>query len=185
MSAATLEYARPTFEERQRLHVGRGMGVFLCAIALIGIAGYAVLFQLSHGQIIGAAAGMILVAAAVIVLIPFFVMPAMTTRVDGEGLHVRFGVMPWRTITAGSIAAVEPCTYDARKDFGGWGMRLRVRGRNDCYTIGGNEGVWLTLLHGQRVLVGSERRDELATAIRSLIGKPASTSADTVATQTE
>jgi hypothetical protein len=185
VSNAPLEYARPIFEERQRLRLGRGMHALLVATAIFGVLGCAVLFARFHNPLIRVAAGLILLAAAVALALPYLVLTGMTTRVDGEGLHVRFGAIPWRTIAATTIAAVEPCTYDAFKEFGGYGMRLRQNARDDCYTIAGDQGVRLTLNDGRKILVGTEQRDALATAVRSLLGTTPATPAESSVTRPE
>ena len=173
MSTATLDYARPIFEETQRLRIGRGMRVFNVVIVLLGVVAYGVLFALSRDRGIRFAAGMILVAAAMAFVVPLFLLSRMTTRVDGEGVHVRFGAFPWRTIRAGTIASVEPCTYDAFKEFNGYGMRLRQKGVGDCYTISGDQGVRLTSRGDDpKVLIGTQRQAALVEALRSLIAPP-------------
>ncbi|MBW8868301.1 MAG: hypothetical protein JF610_13410, partial [Acidobacteria bacterium] len=44
-----------------------------------------------------------------------------------------------------------------------WGLRFGRRGR--AYSISGNRGVELTLADGRRVMIGSQRADELAAAL--------------------
>ena len=46
---------------------------------------------------------------------------------------------------------------------GGWGFRWGSSGR--AYNLRGNRGVQLTLADGGRLLLGSQRADELAAAI--------------------
>ena len=169
MSNVTLDYARPIFEEHQKLRLTWSMHTLFIATAIIGATAFGVLFAPFRNPLIG---GMILVAAVMTLVVPYFVLPGMTTRVDGEGVHLRFGTLPWRTIAATTITTAETCAYNAFKEFGGYGMRLRQKGRDDCYTISGDQGVRLTLQDGRKVLIGTQRRDELAAALRTLIAAP-------------
>jgi hypothetical protein len=68
-----------------------------------------------------------------------------------------------RTIAPAQIARWEARTYRPIRDYGGWGVRFGPRGR--AYNVSGNRGVEITLANGKRVLVGSQRADDLAAAI--------------------
>ena len=46
-------------------------------------------------------------------------------------------------------------------------MRFGRRGR--AYNVSGDRGVELTLANGKRVLIGSQRSEELAEAIRRIV----------------
>jgi hypothetical protein len=58
---------------------------------------------------------------------------------------------------------VEALTYRPIKDFGGWGVRWAARGI--VYNARGKRGVRMVLASGERVLVGSQRAEDLARAI--------------------
>ena len=169
MEPQRLAYARPRFEERQRPRLGRAWPIGLAVVAAVSLIACVVLFRLTQNALIRAAAGMIVLAAVAAFVVPYVLLSALMTRVDGEGLHVRLGPMPWKTFRAGEIASVELSTYDAMREFGGWGVRVGIGGQDDSYTIGGARGVRLTLRNGRRVLVGSDDPDSLATAVRSLL----------------
>ena len=70
---------------------------------------------------------------------------------------------PERTIPWDQIRSVETRTYRPIKDFGGWGVRWAARGI--VYHARGNRGVRLVLASGERVMIGSQRPDDLARAI--------------------
>jgi hypothetical protein len=55
--------------------------------------------------------------------------------------------------------------YSDIREYGGWGVRVNRFGR--AYNAYGNQGVQLELVKGRRILIGSQRPDELLTAIRS------------------
>jgi hypothetical protein len=172
MSATPLEYSRPIFEERQRPRVGKAMRIFSVVTLALGVVAWAVLFKMFRTPLIRVAAGMILVGGIASFSLPYLVLTQMITRVDGEGVHIRFGIFPWRTIAASTIADVEPCTYDAFKEFNGYGMRLRQKVVGDCYTISGDQGVRLTLRNDPKVLIGTQQPDALTAALRSVIVSP-------------
>ncbi|MCC7435952.1 MAG: hypothetical protein IT363_14815 [Methanoregulaceae archaeon] len=94
-------------------------------------------------------------------------MMRMTTRVDADGVTVVFGLVPLYTkkIAFSEIVSAEAETYQPLREFGGWG--LRGWGDNRAINMAGNQGVRLHLQGGKRLLIGSQRAEELAQAIRS------------------
>lgn len=68
-----------------------------------------------------------------------------------------------RRIALSEIGRTELVTYRPIEDYGGYGIRLTKRGR--AYIASGDRGVRLTFAKGGKMLVGSQRPDELARAI--------------------
>lgn len=68
-----------------------------------------------------------------------------------------------RRIPASEIKSAKTVTYDAARDYGGYGIRATRRGK--AYIAGGNRGVRLELVKGGAALIGSERPEELLGAI--------------------
>ena len=85
--------------------------------------------------------------------------------------HVRPGELSvgmrgfWRArhIPLNEIKSAKMVTYDAARDWGGYG--IRVTGRGKAYIAGGDSGVRLELVKGGAILIGSARPDELLAAI--------------------
>jgi hypothetical protein len=91
----------------------------------------------------------------------------MRTEVNDTEVTVSFGwVLPLyqRHFRLEEIVSAESVSYSPLGEFGGWG--IRGWGKNVALNARGDRGVRLTLRDGSRVLVGSQRPDDLATAIR-------------------
>jgi len=90
----------------------------------------------------------------------------MTTEATPTTLRVWFGWIPIyrRAIMVTAICRVEVVTYRPITDHGGWGIRLGRDGER-VLTARGNRGVKLELTDGSRLLVGSQRPEELAQAL--------------------
>lgn len=73
------------------------------------------------------------------------------------------GLWRERRIPLGEIKSAKTITYDPVRDYGGYGIRTTRRGT--AYIAGGNRGVRLELAKGGTLLIGSERPEELASAI--------------------
>jgi hypothetical protein len=88
----------------------------------------------------------------------------LVTLVGSGELSVAMrGLWRERRISLKEIKSAKVVTYDAARDYGGYGIRTTRRGK--AYIAGGDRGVRLELLKGGTVLIGSARPEELLTAI--------------------
>lgn len=92
----------------------------------------------------------------------FLFLVRMTVQVDHHHLHVRF--LPLlKDIPLEDIAEWQTRTYRPLLEYGGWGLRYGWKGW--AYNVSGNRGVQLVLTNGKRILIGSQKPEELAAAI--------------------
>ncbi len=88
----------------------------------------------------------------------------LITEVRSDVLWIHFVLLwPERSIAWNEIQRADAITYRPVKDFGGWGVRWAARGV--VYNARGKRGVRMVLVSGERVLVGSQRAEDLARAI--------------------
>jgi hypothetical protein len=94
----------------------------------------------------------------------------MTTEVTPLSCRVWFGWIPTyrHSVPISSITRVEVVTYRPLADCGGWGIR-RGRDGERVLNARGNRGVRLILSDGSRLLIGSQRPEELAQALEQAI----------------
>jgi len=102
-----------------------------------------------------------------------FFLLKLETEVRSDGLYVRY--FPFH-IRFKRFAADELSEYYARKykpirEYGGWGIRCGLFGKGKAYNTSGNKGVQLVFKNGKRLLIGSQKAEELENAIRSIMGK--------------
>ncbi len=132
-----------------------GRGPF--GVPQIGIRG--------HHLVTGIAAGLVLFS--VIIVAGFL---RMTTLVTPTDVRVWFGFIPTyrRSIAIGTIARVEIIRYRPILDYGGWGIRV---GRNGDRALNarGDRGVRLHLVDGSKIVIGSQRPEELALAVEGAL----------------
>jgi hypothetical protein len=110
-----------------------------------------------RSAVIGLASGGLVVIAVAFLM--YFMK--LSVRVDGEALHIRFYPLVKRDIRLEEIARWEARTYRPLLEYGGWGIRCGWKGM----AFSGNRGVQLELADGKRLLIGSQRPEELAGAI--------------------
>lgn len=105
------------------------------------------------------------------VALPLLVLTSrLETTVTRTALTLHFRPLQRRQLPAADIVHGEVRTFRPVKEYGGWG--IRGWGDDRAYTVRGNRGVQLTLTDGQRVLVGSQRPEELAAALYRMSSRP-------------
>lgn len=167
------EQNEPMFTEVQRF---RQLWIWLLtiisAVAMLGIVGglvvqrdFATLWQESHAGMIVSIMAMILVALGLPIL---FYATKLITEVHPDGIYVRFVPfhLSYRKMLFADLKSYEARAYSPLGEYGGWGIRYGAGGkRNMAYNVSGNRGVQLEFKDGRRLLIGSQKPDELVRAI--------------------
>lgn len=91
----------------------------------------------------------------------------LVTEVRSDGLHVRFRPFVRKHFPFETIRRCEARTYRPIAEYGGWGIRFGWGGRGKAYNVRGDRGVQLEFTDGKRLLIGSQRAEELEAAIVS------------------
>lgn len=96
----------------------------------------------------------------------------MTTEAAADVATVWFGWVPIyrRTIALADVKHCEIVRFRPILDHGGWGVR-RLPDGDRILTARGDRGVRITLSDGSRLLIGSQRPEDLA-AVLSRTGRP-------------
>ena len=90
----------------------------------------------------------------------------MTTVVTPSDVRVWFGFLASyrRNLSIVTIQAVEIVQFRPLAEHGGWGVRYSRDG-DRVYTARGTRGVRVHLIDGTRIIIGSQRAEELAQAL--------------------
>lgn len=146
----------------RRILVGVGVVTVVLVAVPFCVAAYGQLVRgmplgqrpLPDAALVAATAGVILLC-----LLPFvFLRAKLVLEVDGEGLSIDF--LGRRRISWMDIADVRAADVPR---WIGWGVRWD--GRRWYYRIRGNRAVEVELQNGRRIVVSSERPDELMAAL--------------------
>jgi hypothetical protein len=137
---------------------GLMLGVFLLVAGGLGWAFLSRPEQASGAAIPAAVVGLVWVGACLLLY-----TLKLSVRVDPYCLHIRFFPLARRDIPLEDIVRWEARTYRPILEYGGWGIRFSWKGT--AYNVSGNRGVQLELANGKRLLIGSQRPEELAAAI--------------------
>lgn len=104
------------------------------------------------------------------VFLPAFIgSTKLVTEVRGNGLYIQyfpFHLSP-RRIAFDKLQNYEVRVYRPLLEYGGWGIRYGTKGQ--AYNMAGNRGVQLVLIDGKRILIGSQKPEEMVKAIDTAI----------------
>jgi hypothetical protein len=93
----------------------------------------------------------------------FFLAAKLTVEVAPDALRVRFHPFKGQSIAYDTIKSCEARQYRPIREYGGWGIRHGSNGK--ALTVKGNMGVQVEFKGGRRLLIGSEKAEELSAAI--------------------
>ena len=146
----------------------------LLLLVLAGVAApfwYLVVGHFVFGAEVEAAGDLVAVWLLAGVLLPAFLLAArLVTEVSPRGLRLRFPPFVTREIPFARMRRVQPRTYRPLREYGGWGIRWGPGGKR-AYNVSGKGGVEVELIDGRTVMVGSQRPEELAAALRAYLGR--------------
>jgi hypothetical protein len=112
--------------------------------------------------------GLIFLSVLLVAVYFRLVTVRLVTDVGGGEVSVGLrGLWRRRRVPLSAIRSAEPVNYDPAREYGGYGIRSGPRG--PAYIASGNSGVQLQLKDGSKLLIGSQRPEELAQNIRRQI----------------
>jgi len=105
------------------------------------------------------------------ILLPLlFWQMKLTTRIEAEGIYVRFSpfhfkekFFEWESISASYVR-----TYSPLKEYGGWGIKYGFNGQGVVYNVAGNVGLQLNFKEGDPVLIGTQKGEEIKAVLAEL-----------------
>ncbi len=170
MSART---ADALFHEEQPFDLRRA-GIALAALPLIVTATAAarLLVPRLTTRLPVSAGDLIFFAVLLWIVYAWLVRVRLVVDVTSDGVAVGLRGLFWRErIAAGRWTNASIVSFDAGREFGGYG--LRRAGRLRTYIAGGSTGVRLDLAGGDALIIGSARERDLLAALDRARGRPA------------
>lgn len=151
------------FHESQRfINKGLSFTLFLLVLVFVTVA-----------FLRGILRGPEIIGPAIMVLVAYlFYRLELTVEITNTELLIYFSPFIRRRIPVSEIQKYETRQYRPIWEFGGWGIRRSWRGKGKAYNVKGNKGVQLELKNGESILIGSQKADALAEAIRHRLFNP-------------
>jgi hypothetical protein len=157
--------AKVVFEEKQRM---RQWWILLLTFGVVAFSTYALVYQLVTGTGLGTNPPplwfMISVEVALLLMLFAIWRLELEVRMDAAGIHYKFWpFFGWRHRLWTELQSVEVRQYKPLLEYGGWGLRLGIKGW--AYNIAGNQGIQLVLQDGDKLLLGTQKPEEAAAVI--------------------
>jgi hypothetical protein len=156
------------YHEKQTLHQ---TWIYVVLIAILGVFLWALIQQVFLGNPFGNhPVPDIILAITGIIPIGFLIILSvgkMHTIVTDKEIKVKITpfMFQWKHIHFSEILSYSSTTYFPIKDYGGWGIRLTLKGSR-AYNVRKNKGVRIDLKNGRHIMIGSSHPDKLELAIQ-------------------
>ena len=112
--------------------------------------------------------GLIVTTSLMILFSVVFLRSKLETTINSDGVYVRYSpfnlrykFFDWNDISKAYIRE-----YRAIKEFGGTGIRVRLKGK--AYIVSGNYGLQLELKNGKKILIGTQYPDEIENELKKV-----------------
>lgn len=108
---------------------------------------------------------MILLGAVLVSSMALLSSFRLLTKIDDEGVHYRLSpfLMKYKTVRWQDIDQVYVRRYSPFLEYGGWGIRYGKKGW--AYTAKGNQGIQLVFKNGKRILLGTQREEDISRVL--------------------
>ena len=105
-----------------------------------------------------------------IAITALFMLLKLQTEVRPDGIYVRFFPfhIHFKRFAREDLSEYYARQYKPIREYGGWGIRCSIR-NGKAYNVSGNKGVQLVFSTGKKLLIGSQKPEQLEAAIRSIM----------------
>ena len=161
------------FQEEQKFGSWLQWLVYLCMGVSIVIAVFA-LIKVSGGdnpqQTSDVVLAVIVGIGVPIAIAALFLLLKLQTEVRQDGLYIRYFPfhIHFKRFRSEDLSECYARRYRPIWEYGGWGIRYSLR-NGKAYNVSGNQGVQLVFKNGKKLLIGSQKPDELEAAIREIM----------------
>ena len=156
------------FKERQKF-TQFWLWLILIGLGLIPI--YGIYKQLILGEQFGntplSDLGLIIFTIFIFALIALFTIIRLVTEIYENEIRVHFFPFMKRHVSWEDVESAEVIKY---RFVGGWGIRFSTK-YGTVYNIKGNRGLAIKLKNGKKILIGTQKEEELRTIVESIMNR--------------
>ena len=105
-----------------------------------------------------------------IAIAALFLLLKLETYVSRDGVYVRYFPfhIRFKRFRPEDLSEYYARQYKPIREYGGWGIRYSLR-NGKAYNTSGNQGVQLVFKSGKKLLIGSQKPEQLEAAIREIL----------------
>lgn len=110
----------------------------------------------------------LLIMAAIIIVV---LKAKLIIEITDQAIIFRFPpfINKSRVINKNEIERFEVRKYKPIQEYGGWGIRLGLRKSGIAYNVHGSTGLQLYLVNGRKILLGTQRKDAIKSAMEKML----------------
>ncbi len=146
------------------LFIGLAFGLIVVTMPII--KDWAHISQGSFGEMLNDFGGILII----LLVFTLFIFFKLKTRIDEKGVyyqylpfHFSYRFLPWNSISKCYVR-----NYDAIFEYGGWGLKFSFRkSKGKSFTVKGDVGLQLELMDGKKILIGTQKKEEIQRTIES------------------
>lgn len=143
-----------------------GLAIACVVVTIPLVKDWDTISQGSFREILNNLGGFIVILF-VFMLFTFF---KLKTRIDEKGVYYQYlpfhfspRIIPWNSISKCYVR-----NYDAIFEYGGWGLKFSFRkSKGKSFTVKGNIGLQLELQNGKKILIGTQKKEEIQRTIET------------------
>jgi len=159
------------FHEEQKFSSYLSIPIIIVMTLAVGISGFSLREMIYEQSLRNILPFLLLIIAGIVIPVTIgilFLTLKLQTIVRPDGLYVRFFPIHinYKKFTTEDLSEYYAIRYRPIIEYGGWGIKWGKLGK--AFNVSGNWGLQLILKNGKRLLIGSQKADELAAAIESL-----------------
>jgi Family of unknown function (DUF6141) len=157
------------YTEKQRLNQ---WWLWAILLGINGIAVFGLIKQVILGDTFGSKPmsniGLIAFMLFTVAFAYFFTQIKLVTQITQEGIAIKFTPFQFKfkLYKWSEIANCYVRKYQPLWEFGGWGIKYGSNGM--AYNISGNMGIQLEFLDNRKILIGTNKPDEVQKVIQSI-----------------
>lgn len=144
------------------LFIGLAFGLIVVTMPII--KDWAHISQGSFGEMLNDFGGILII----LLVFTLFIFFKLKTRIDEKGVyyqylpfHFSYRFLPWNSISKCYVR-----NYDAIFEYGGWGLKFSFRkSKGKSFTVKGDVGLQLELRNGKKILIGTQKKEEIQRTI--------------------
>ncbi len=154
------------FKEEQSF-VGTWMWYLVIGIAIVSVGG--TIIGLVHTTDTEGIIGLVIAALVTGGIIILFFTSRLYISIDHNRLYYRYPpfVNTEKVITRDDVKEIYVRQYKPIWEYGGWGYRFRMRSGR-ALNVAGNTGLQLVTKNDKRILLGTQKPEEMERAVRRL-----------------
>ena len=145
--------------------------IILIVALVLGIWLWGAIQQLILGKAFGnqPVSDTVLLLMGLIAIMPLLLLVSfkMITEIRSDGVYYKMPpFFKTRKISKENIKSWHIRSYEPIKEYGGWGIRFSLKQKKSkAYNVKGKTGLQIELLSGRKILIGTQRPDELHKAM--------------------